>query len=70
MAPVPVPQQQNEPKKQEEVKPQKVEQNVSRSQGIDSECQSNGVSAPKEVSAKASLNIPPVETWGNYGCWV
>lgn len=58
VAPVPVPQQQNEPKKQEEVKPQKQEQNVDvRKELIASVDRTELV--PKEVSAKAS-NIPPV----------
>jgi protein TonB len=58
VAPVPVPQQANEPKKQEEVKPQKQEQNVDvRKELIASVDRTELV--PKEVSAKAS-NIPPV----------
>lgn len=58
VAPVPVPQQQDAPKKQEEAKPQKVEQNVDvRKELIASVDRTELV--PKEVSAKAS-NIPPV----------
>ncbi len=57
VAPVPVPQQQKEPEKQE-VKPQKVEPNVDvRKELIASVDRTELV--PKEVSAKAS-NIPPV----------
>lgn len=58
VAPVPVPQQQKEPEKQQEAKPQKVEQNVDvRKELIASVDRTELV--PKEVSAKAS-NIPPV----------
>lgn len=58
VAPVPVPQQANEPKKQEEAKPQKQDQNVDvRKELIASVDRTELV--PKEVSAKAS-NIPPV----------
>ncbi|HKP45752.1 MAG TPA: TonB family protein [Pyrinomonadaceae bacterium] len=58
VAPVPVPQQQNQPEKQQEVKPQKQEQNVDvRKELIASVDRTELV--PKEVSAKAS-NIPPV----------
>lgn len=57
VAPVPVPQQQKEPEKQE-VKPEKQEQNVDvRKELIASVDRTELV--PKEVSAKAS-NIPPV----------
>jgi protein TonB len=58
VAPVPVPQQQNEPKKQEEVKPQKVEQNVDVRKELIADVSRTEL-VPKEVSAKAS-NIPPV----------
>ena len=57
VAPVPVPQQ-NEPKKQEEVKPQKVEQNVDVRKELIADVSRTEL-VPKEVSAKAS-NIPPV----------
>lgn len=58
VAPVPIPQQQNEPQKQEQAKPTKVEQNVDvRKELIADVSQTNLV--PKEISAKAS-DIPPV----------
>ena len=57
VAPVPVPQQ-NEPKKQEEVKPQKQEQNVDIRKELIADVSRTEL-VPKEVSAKAS-NIPPV----------
>jgi periplasmic protein TonB len=58
VAPVPVPQQQNEPEKQQEVKPQKVEQNVDVRKELIADVSRTEL-VPKEVSAKAS-NIPPV----------
>jgi protein TonB len=60
VAPVPVPQQQNEPKKQEEAKPQKVEQNVDVRKELIADVTRTEL-VPKEVSAKAS-NIPPVRS--------
>src|SRR5687768_5208035 len=56
VAPVPVPQQQNEPKKQEEAKPQKQEQNVDVRKELIADVSRTEL-VPKEVSAKAS-NIP------------
>jgi periplasmic protein TonB len=58
VAPVPVPQQQNEPEKQQEVKPQKIEQNVDVRKELIADVSRTEL-VPKEVSAKAS-NIPPV----------
>jgi len=57
VAPVPVPQQQNEPK-QEEAKPQKVEQNVDVRKELIADVTRTEL-VPKEISAKAS-DIPPV----------
>ena len=58
VAPVPVPQQQKEPEKQQEVKPQKVEQNVDvRKQLIADVTRTELV--PEKVSNKAS-EVPPV----------
>jgi protein TonB len=58
VAPVPVPQQQNEPEKQQEAKPQNKEQNVDVRKELIADVSETRV-APKEVSAKAS-DIPPV----------
>lgn len=58
VAPVPVPQQQNQPEKQQEVKPQKQEQNVDVRKELIADVSRTEL-VPKEVSAKAS-NIPPV----------
>ncbi len=58
VAPVPVPQQQNQPEKQPEAKPQKVEQNVDVRKELIADVSRTEL-VPKEVSAKAS-NIPPV----------
>jgi protein TonB len=58
VAPVPVPQQQKEPEKQQEAKPQKVEQNVDVRKELIADVTRTEL-VPKEVSAKAS-NIPPV----------
>jgi protein TonB len=58
VAPVPVPQQQNEPEKQEEAKPQNKDQNVDVRKELIADVSETRV-APKEVSAKAS-DIPPV----------
>jgi periplasmic protein TonB len=58
VAPVPVPQQEAQPEKPQEAKPQKVEQNVDvRKELIASVDRTELV--PKEVSAKAS-DVPPV----------
>jgi periplasmic protein TonB len=57
VAPVPVPQQQT-PEKQQEAKPQKVEQNVDVRKELIADVTRTEL-VPKEVSAKAS-NIPPV----------
>ena len=58
VAPVPVPPQQNQPEKQQEAKPQKVEQNVDVRKELIADVSRTEL-VPKEVSAKAS-NIPPV----------
>ena len=59
VAPVPIPQQQKEPEhKQEEVKPQKVEQNVDVRKELIADVTRTEL-VPKEVSAKAS-DVPPV----------
>ncbi len=58
VAPVPVPPQQNQPEKQQEAKPQKVEQNVDVRKELIADVTRTEL-VPKEVSAKAS-NIPPV----------
>ena len=58
VAPVPVPQQQNEPEKQQEAKPQNKEQNVDVRKELIADVSEPRV-APKEISAKAS-DIPPV----------
>jgi periplasmic protein TonB len=58
VAPVPIPQQQNEPKQQEAAKPQKVEQNVDVRKELIADVTRTEL-VPKEVSAKAS-DIPPV----------
>jgi protein TonB len=58
VAPVPVPVQQNQPEKQEEAKPQKVEQNVDVRKELIADVSRTEL-VPKEISAKAS-NIPPV----------
>lgn len=59
VAPVPVPPQQKQPEKQEEAKPQKVDQqNVDVRKELIADVSRTEL-VPKEVSAKAS-NIPPV----------
>jgi len=58
VAPVPVPQQANEPEKQQEAKPQTKDQNVDVRKELIADVSESRV-APKEVSAKAS-DIPPV----------
>ena len=58
VAPVPVPQQQNEPEKQQEAKPQTKDQNVDVRKELIADVSESRV-APKEISAKAS-DIPPV----------
>lgn len=59
VAPVPVPQQQNEPEKPQEAKPQKVEQqNVDVRKELIADVTRTEL-VPKEVSAKAST-VPPV----------
>src|ERR1700750_1299956 len=58
VAPVPVPQQQKEPDKPQEAKPQKVEQNVDIRKELIASVDESRL-PPKEISAKAS-DIPPV----------
>ena len=58
VAPVPVPQQQKQPEKQEEAKPQKVEQNVDVRKELVASVDESRL-PPKEISAKAS-DVPPV----------
>jgi periplasmic protein TonB len=58
VAPVPVPQQQAEPEKPQEAKPQKVEQNVDVRKELIADVAESRV-PPKEISAKAS-DVPPV----------
>lgn len=58
VAPVPVPQQQNEPEKQQEAKPQNKDQNVDVRKELIADVTESRI-APKEISAKAS-DIPPV----------
>lgn len=58
VAPVPVPQQANEPEKQQEAKPQNKDQNVDVRKELIADVSESRV-APKEISAKAS-DIPPV----------
>src|ERR1041385_2223440 len=58
VAPVPVPQQQKEPDKPQEVKPQKIEQNVDVRKELIADVAESRL-PPKEISAKAS-DIPPV----------
>jgi protein TonB len=58
VAPVPVPQQQKEPEKQQEAKPQKVEQNVDIRKELVADVAESRL-PPKEISAKAS-DVPPV----------
>jgi protein TonB len=58
VAPVPVPQQQKEPEKQQEAKPQKVEQNVDVRKELIADVAESRL-PPKEISAKAS-DVPPV----------
>lgn len=58
VAPVPIPQQQNEPKQQETAKPTKAEQNVDVRRELIADVTRTEL-VPKEVSAKAS-DIPPV----------
>jgi len=58
VAPVPVPQQQNEPKQEETAKPQKVDQNVDVRKELIADVTRTEL-VPKEISAKAS-DIPPV----------
>src|SRR6185369_17412910 len=58
VAPVPVPQQANEPEKQQEAKPTNKDQNVDVRKELIADVSESRV-APKEISAKAS-DIPPV----------
>src|SRR5262250_3199149 len=58
VAPVPVPQQQKEPEQKQEVKPQKIEQNVDVRKELIADVTRTEL-VPKEVSAKAS-DVPPV----------
>src|SRR5215470_11533087 len=58
VAPVPVPQQQKEPEQKQEVKPQKIEQNVDVRKELVADVTRTEL-VPKEVSAKAS-DVPPV----------
>ena len=58
VAPVPVPQQQKEPDKPQEAKPQKVEQNVDVRKELVASVDESRL-PPKEISAKAS-DVPPV----------
>ncbi|MGH9880075.1 MAG: TonB family protein [Pyrinomonadaceae bacterium] len=58
VAPVPIPQQQKEPQKEEAAKPQKTEQNVDVRKELIADVTRTEL-VPKEVSAKAS-DIPPV----------
>jgi protein TonB len=58
VAPVPVPQQQAQPEKPQEAKPQKVEQNVDVRKELIADVAESRV-PPKEISAKAS-DVPPV----------
>jgi len=58
VAPVPIPQQQNEPQKEEAAKPQKTEQNVDVRKELIADVTRTEL-VPKEISAKAS-DIPPV----------
>ncbi len=58
VAPVPVPQQQAQPEKPQEAKPQKVEQNVDVRRELIADVTRTEL-VPKEVSAKAS-DVPPV----------
>jgi protein TonB len=58
VAPVPVTQQQKEPEKQQEAKPQKVEQNVDVRKELIADVAESRL-PPKEISAKAS-DVPPV----------
>ena len=58
VAPVPVPQQQKEPDKPQEAKPQKVEQNVDVRRELVASVDESRL-PPKEISAKAS-DVPPV----------
>jgi protein TonB len=58
VAPVPVPQQQKEPDKPQEAKPQKVEQNVDVRKELVADVAESRL-PPKEISAKAS-DVPPV----------
>src|ERR1041385_9024421 len=58
VAPVPVPQQQKEPEQKQEVKPQKVEENVDVRKELVADVAESRL-PPKEISAKAS-DVPPV----------
>src|ERR1043165_2809664 len=58
VAPVPVPQAEVQPEKQQEAKPQKVEQNVDVRRELIADVTRTEL-VPKEVSAKAS-DVPPV----------
>jgi len=58
VAPVPVPQQQKEPEQKQEVKPQKIEQNVDVRKELVAAVDESRL-PPKEISAKAS-DVPPV----------
>jgi protein TonB len=58
VAPVPVPQQQKEPEKHEEAKPQKVEQNVDVRKELIADVSRTEL-VPEKITTKA-LNVPPV----------
>jgi len=58
VAPVPVPQAERQPEKQQEAKPQKVEQNVDVRKELVADVAESRL-PPKEISAKAS-DVPPV----------
>ncbi|HJP91446.1 MAG TPA: TonB family protein [Pyrinomonadaceae bacterium] len=58
VAPVPIPQQQKEPEQKQEVKPQKVDQNVDVRKELVADVAESRL-PPKEISAKAS-DVPPV----------
>src|SRR5215217_6099142 len=58
VAPVPVPQAERQPEKQQEAKPQKVEQNVDIRKELVADVAESRL-PPKEISAKAS-DVPPV----------
>src|ERR1041385_689617 len=60
VAPVPIPQQQKEPEQKQEVKPQKVDQNVDVRKELIADVAESRL-PPKEISAKAS-DVPPVRS--------